>query len=308
MADEPKYDYGLSLRAENIVARLYINGAPVAFHADLRPMSWYRGVTRYLRSGTNSITVDYEPINVDTRSYTPHGGVMMYAELDQSEQSSTQARVDLFHGRFDETAQTLVATDTHILTGAPLVPQAGTMAGPERYAVTPVDMNYPDRDSGEHAQRVAFEFTIADDTLGTLPQDGAPELSDTPELRMALFEAYSTLHQSFANSDTEAYGKQMQAVLSRFAYVRGAKGREDELLAYQVQNNPLAGTEEERLAPLPPRLAFETGKLTWGAENRMVGLADAPIAYLGADGQKVRLVEVMFCQGADGALFVCHQK
>jgi hypothetical protein len=101
MYDQAEFSYGLSVRARNMVVRFYINGAPVAFHSSLREMSYYASVARYLRAGTNTIVIDYEPIDPVERSFTPTPDMQVFVELDQSRKSVRQGRIDVFHGQFD---------------------------------------------------------------------------------------------------------------------------------------------------------------------------------------------------------------
>lgn len=308
MYDQAEFSYGLSVRARNMVVRLYINGAPVAFHSSLREMSYYASVARYLRAGTNTIVIDYEPIDPVERSFTPTPDMQVFVELDQSRKSVRQGRIDVFHGRFDTERQSLRPSEEHLLTGEPLVTEAGSMAIGAVATIEPVDMNYPDRESGLFARRLTMDLRLSDDSLGTLPQDGAMPLEDTPELRDRLYEAYRALHTAFMAEDAQTYGRIMSHILDRFAYVRGFAGRQEDVLRHQIANNPLGGAEGETIRPLASRRQFDKAPLLWGANRRMVALADGPITYLDAEGRPAGGVGVMFCQHEDGSLFACHQQ
>ena len=78
-------------------------------------------------------------------------------------------------------------------------------------------MNYLSRASGEFARRLDLTFTITEPTMPPLPQDGAVEMEDTPELRRELHAAYARFHASVQNRDIAAYRAQMDAPLRRTA-------------------------------------------------------------------------------------------
>lgn len=307
-APQPEFAYGLSVRAKNMVVRLYINGAPVAFHASIDEMSYYSGAERYLHPGENTITVDYEPINPATRTYTPNQDVQIYIELDQMQRGVDFGKIDIFHGRYNAEHENLEAVDAHILTGTALVTQAGNMTSPTKYQIAPIDMNYPDRSSGEHARRLTLTFSINDETLGVLPQEEAIVLEDTPELREKLYIAYQEIHAAYVQENVQAYGQLMAPVLNRFAYVRGYEGREEEVLRHQVENNPLGGREGESIRPLAPLSTFQKSHLSWGSDMRMVAFSDDPITYLDESGEAVGGIKIMFCSDQQNNLFICHKQ
>ena len=303
----PEFNYVLTASAENMVARLYVNGAPLILHARLQQMRFTFPVTEFLRAGKNTITVDFEPINQATRNYTPHAGVAIELSLEQRARGGSQGEIDLFSGQYDEDAQTLAATGVQRFSRQPLRLQAGTMSAPARYSVTPVDMNYPDRASGEAARRLSLIFMVADPSLGMLPQDGAPVIEDGPALRQELHAAYAAMHAAVAAGDVETYRAIMAPVLERAAYVLGYEDTAA-LLESVFAIQPFGPPEGATIRPMPSLEQIRTAHLGFGAEGRMVEVTDSPISYVDAGGQVVGALQVMFCRQPDGALRVCHQQ
>lgn len=303
MVERTEFFYGLNVRARNMLARLYINGAPVTFHASLDDMNYDANVEQYLRTGENTIILDYDPVYPVLRTYTPTEDMQVYMELDQRDAGTRFGKIDLFHGRYNTELQTLQAVDQHLFTGEPLRLQSGALTAPQRYEVAPFDMNYPDRPTGEFSNRLTIRFQIDDPGLMTPPREGAQTLTDTPELRDALYEAYLELHTAFVHEDVATYGELLAPVLNRFGYTRGFAGREDEVLRYQLENNPLRGAEGETLCPLASRAAFQNTHLSWGADMRMVAVSDSPIMYLNANGEPAGGLKFMFCKNSSNVFF-----
>lgn len=307
MADKPEFEYVVTARAENMVARLYVNGAPLIFHAQLAPMNFTFPITKFLREGENTFTVDYEPIDPDARTYTPHAGVRAALQLDQRATSGSLGKIDIFSGQHDVEAGTLVASEVEQVTGLPLRTQAGVMQAPARYTVTPVNINYPDRPTGEFARRLSVTFTIADPALTTLPQEDAQVLQDTPEMRADLYDAYAAMHRAVGGRDVDTYRALMQPVLGRMAHVLGYSDTAAVLEAV-FKLSPFGGPEGSTLRPLMTSDAMQSAHLNWSVDRRMVSVTPNPMGFRDASGAPAGGYRVMFCRVPDGPFLVCHQQ
>ncbi|WP_237096009.1 hypothetical protein [Nereida sp. MMG025] len=309
MFDRPDNYYSLSVRAENMFARVYINGAPVAYHGRLRDFQANPSMEQVMRHGENTITIDYEPFNVETESFTPHDGVRLELAIRHETQTREVFRIDLFNGRFNPQTQRLEMSDTNLTTGRPLVLAAGTVTVQPQLSIEPQPFPFSSgRTSSEFSRRLTVTVDIDDPSALTPPFEDAPVLTDSPEMRDKLYDAYTRFYTAHVNNDRALYAAQMREVIDRFAYVRGYKGREEEALDATLSGPPLSGGEGEELRPLPSRSAFQTARLSFGSNMRMVRASDHPIMYVSSQtGKNIAGVGVFFCMGQDSEMFICHQ-
>jgi hypothetical protein len=265
-------------------------------------------ITEMLQPGTNEIVLDYEPLNAEEQSYTPHAGVAVQVQLqrqsDAFAKTALAEEVDLFSGRYNpETGQMEGAAEASVFSGNPLVRQQGGLkAGPVRLA--PVTMVYDNRDSGDTAMRLSMQIQVDDTPMSTPPWAGSPALSDTPELRRELVAAYRDLHGVIAAGDEAGWRERMALIYAHGALVLGYK--DAATLADEIRKRvPLGATEGNQLAPLPADL--ESDLLEFGSDNRLVRFTPDPIWFETPEGESARAYGVFFCRVGE-ALKVCFMQ
>jgi len=306
MATKPTFEYNMTIEAENMLLRLYINGAPIVYHGRTSKMLFTYPMTEYLRTGVNRIDVDYEPINEATRSYSAHAGVALQIEIRQLQGADFIGEAHLFSGRYNIEAKQILANETLVFGGTPILRQGGNMSSSVFFTSLPVDMNFATRKSGAEARRISFEFNIEDPTLLEPSWVNAPVLLDTPEMRTALWRGYKDLHDIVARRSIEGYLEIMEPILTRGAYILGYKNNAD--LAKKIfEFSPLGGPDGATLGPLMNEEAFLTASLRWASDDRMVGVIDDPISFFDISGNKIGAYRVLFCQQSNGTFRVCHQ-
>lgn len=306
MITKPTSEYSITIQAENMFARLYVNGAPLINHVRTDKLLFSYPITQYLRAGDNRITVDYEPFDLVAGSYTPSTATALQIELRQARGTDRLAEVDLLTARWDAEIGELTARNARVFGDTPIVTSGGSITGPDRFSVMPVDMNYGEDASGPDSRRVTFDFVIADETLGTLPWEAAPVLDDTPQMRAALWSGYKALHDAAARKNADAYLAINDPMLRRIAYTLGYEKTSD--LAQRIwEFSPLGGPEGSRIGPMPSEQAIQAAHLRWSADRRMVRVQQDPVAFFDEAGNQVGAYRVMFCRQPDGSMKVCHQ-
>lgn len=306
MITKPAFEYSTTIQAEGMFARLYVNGAPLINHLRTDKLLFTFPITQYLRAGENEITVDYEPFDLESGTYTPSSATALQVELRQIDGSTVLAEVDLFSARWDSEVSELTTRERRVFGDTDLTTRGGNISGPSRFNLIPVDMNYGEDASGPDSRRVSFVFTIADTTLGTLPWDTVPVLKDTPEMRAALWAGYQKLHEASMTKNAGAYLSINDPMLRRIAYTLGYEKTSD--LAQSIWKfSPLGGPTGSTVGPLLSEAEIRNAHLRWSADRRMVRVQQDPVAFFDAEGNKVGAYRVMFCQQPDGMMKVCHQ-
>lgn len=306
MSARLNFTYNMTLQAENMFLRLYINGAPIVYHGRTSKMLFTYPMTEFLRTGKNRIDIDYEPFNLTTQTYTPHKDVTLQIGLRQLKGAEYIGEVDLFSGRYNVEAAQLLEQETLVYGGTKRSTKGGLITAPGSFSSLPVDMQYSSRKSSVDARRISFDFNIDDPSLLVPPWVDAPVLSDTPEMRRALWQGYKTLHDVTAQRSQEGYLEIMSPTLTRGAYILGYDN--NAALAERIfEFSPLGGPANTTLKPLLTQEAIMSAHLRWSSDNRMVRVFDDPITFLDASGNKVGAYRVLFCQQSDGTFRVCHQ-
>ncbi len=317
----PELLYSINIDAKNMFVKLYINDAYILFHGGFDELLFTLGIDDYLKPGTNRIVIDYEPFDMEKQAFTPHEGVVLQVKLDrQSNQKFDIAddgkitvfrpeiaeEVHLFSGRYDVKTGQMQQTQESVFNQGPLVRRDGGLAVSGTFITEPVTIVYGDGTSEGHAQRLIFTFEINDVPMPTPPWVNAPPLTDTPELRAELWEAYQQMHRIIAARDEEAYRREMRLVFAHGALTRGYRDAED-LADALFKKRPFVDTPDERVAPLLPATSITTGRLDFGQdEHRLVRFFPNPIRYETENGDPSGSFGLFFCRQPEGHLAVCY--
>ena len=324
MSDQrPELLYSINIHAKNMLVKLYINDAYILFHARFDEMLFALGIDDYLKPGTNRIVIDYEPFDMEKQAFTPHEGVVLQVKLDrQSNQKFDIAddgkitvfrpeiaeEVHLFSGRYDVKTGQLQTTQKAIFPQGPVVRRDGGLVVPDTFTSEPITMVYSNRTSDGHAQRLIFTFDINDVPMPTPPWVNAPPLTDTPELRAELWQAYQQMHRIIAARDEKAYRKAMKLVFGHLALTTGYRDA-DSFATAIFKKRPFVDTPDKRTAPMPPASIATTGQLEFGQdEHRLVRFFPNPIRYETENGDPSGSFGLFFCRQPEGHLAVCYVK
>lgn len=294
----PELRYTLTVHGENMQARIYVNGAPLLLHADTAPLLITVPITETLTTGTNFVIIDYEPLNVEQRSYTPHDGVKLQVSLDRrsnplddTSQFVTET-VQLFSGRYDvETRQMKAEAESVFGQGPVKSVDGGLAAGPVQ--ISPVEMQFNNRVSEGHAERISMRFQVDDTPMPTPPWIDSPELADTGDLRSALSARYQELHDIIARGSEAEFRNEMRYVYQHGALALGYT--DAAALADDVRSKtPLGPEPGTRLAPLPSDLS--QSRIEFGSDNRLVRFMPSPLRFETPDGSSAGAYRLFFCR------------
>lgn len=291
--------YNISVVAENTFFQLYINGAPIVFHGRFEKRVFTFPIETTLLYGENKIEIDYEPYDLDKRSFTPHNGTRLSVSLSRL-QGSVVEDVLLFEGRYSETVEELTAIESESNP-----PNGELITPPRAYSITETSVQYKNRHSEEYARRLSFRFNIGDPSLGQPPWENSPELQDTPEMRQELWLAYRRLYNVYQNRDVEGYKTELRPYLERTKLALGYENVDD-FTAAILSHSPLSGPENTHLKPMMSESEANTARLRWGSDGKLVAFYGTPISYLNANGEKNSGIRVFFCRQPEGDLKVCY--
>jgi len=311
---------GINIDAENMFLKVYINGALMLLHGRFDPMRFTFGINRYLRSGENIIVVDYEPFDMEKQAFTPHEGVALQVKIDRHSQQQIRMddegnisvappdlteEVHLFSGRYDIKTGQMQQTKESAFNEGPLVRQNGGLAVIGTFKTEPITMVYSNRTSDGFARRLTFTFDINDASIPTPPWVNAPPLTDTPELRAELWQAYQLMHRIIATRDVKAYREAMKVFFTHEA--RGMGYRDvDQFMDELFEKRPFQDTPDEHVAPLLPATTAINGDLDFGTSQRMVRFFPDPIQYVTETGEPSGSHSFFYCRQPDGHLAVCY--
>ncbi|MGO3126483.1 MAG: hypothetical protein ACTIJY_00265 [Luteimonas sp.] len=291
------YSYTITLTGENVFTEVNVNGAPLYLHGRMEPLLTTLPTTGNLQSGRNTITVEYEPYDMDLQSYTPHDGVLLQVKLERRTMlysaNPEENSIHLFSGKHDSAAGRMIASDDASVFGqGPLRRRDGGLrAGDVKLSDT--TMVYGNRTSDGHAVRIAMDVFIEDPLLDPPPWADSPALADTPELRTELAERYRTLHGIVSANDEQGWRHEMRFVYAHLSKVLGY--RDADAMADHVRRLiPLGAPEDEQISPLATDL--EDGLLLFGSDQRLVKMSPNPVGFLTHDGQRVGGYGLTFCR------------
>lgn len=303
----PVLNYTLSVSAENMFARVHVNGSIQLLHGRFAPMSVRHNINEFLQPGLNTITIDYEPFDEVRRAYTPHEGVAIEVNLNRQsfygDEPVVNESITLYSGRYSPEESVMKEQDASVFGFGPADHGTGAFARQD-FELVPMEIAYGNRVSDGHGQRLTMFFEVTDTPMPTPVFVEGARLEDTPELRQDLVDAYSNLHDAVAAEDearfreiTRLYNDHQAQVLG---YTSGEALMED--VRRQV---PLGAPDGSSLAEIPPDLAGR--RLEFGSEGRTVRFDPDPIAFLDDSGTQVASYTYFFCR-IDGQLEVCHQQ
>ncbi|MBL3574192.1 hypothetical protein JMK10_22135 [Rhodovulum sulfidophilum] len=298
----PQNNYTLSCFARNATVELYVNGAPTALHTSLKDMAWTFFVPDFLRDGANRIDIAYEPLNPEERNYTPNPDVAIQAELAQGREEPAI----LFNASYDMEEGRLAPRETEIFSGIPVRRDAGSIsrvgAGSEEPFVIRSGKGNATRP--EYTRILGVEFQIDDPSLRDVAWAGTEPLTDTPEMREALWQAMAQLYQAVERKDRAAFVEIARPYLSRLAYILG-KPDAEAAAAMILESAPWASDKVASLRPLMSRQEARDAALLFGSDRRLVCFADYQVAALDHDGDFLSLLPVYFARQPSDPFRVC---
>ena len=323
MTDQrPTLNYGININAKNMFVRAYVNGAPILSYARFDEFLFSMGVNNFLKPGANQIVIDYEPFDMEKQSFTPHEGVVLEIKLDRQTNQEVlidddgnisvtrpdlTEEVDLFSGRYNVETGQMRQTLNSAFNQRPLVRQDGGLVVPDTFESSTITTVSRNRTSEGHAQRLTFTFYINDVPMPTPPWINAAPLSDTPEFRAELWQAYQQMHRIIATRDEPAYRKAMQVLFSHLALTTGYRDA-DQFADVIIKKRPFKDTPKKRVAPLAPAATVIGGHLEFGPGQQMVRFFPDPIRYETGNGDPSGSHGFFFCRHPEGHLVVCHVK
>ncbi|MCF6445815.1 hypothetical protein [Nereida sp. MMG025] len=296
--------YSLILRMQSMHVRVFANGAFLVNKTTDGFATFTFPITEYLKSESNQIVIEFEPMNFDTRAYTPHQEVALEIELERAVPDVGTQRISGYSARWSPELQTYASTESSVFGFGALQRADGAFALTAPPEMTPAAYAYASRTSGEHARKITMRFNIDDIAMPTPPWIGAPVIKDTPELRAELLAANRDLHSVMAAQDPDQFYQFFQPVYDHLALVLGySDGRA--VVEDIVSQSPLI-TPDYTLNPAPTETQIDQSFLFFGSDNTLVRPSPNVVSWSNADGSSERARNVFFCRMAEGGLRPCH--
>ena len=312
MAQNLEHGYSANIDTRAVLWSLEMNDIFVRENTDVAYATSLGNITLAMQPGRNTLSLLFSPLTGKDQAtgeyeFKLSNDVVIDIAIERTDfRSRERQEIGLLRIRYDEARQEFVS---EAAPGAERSLKQPLLSSDGRYQIT--DLAGPEIviRSGQRfgGYRLDVYFDVDDEALPPMvwAQD-AVTLTDTPELRRELLQAYEHLYDRISKGDSEAIFRQAEPVWARSAFLLTS---EPSARAYIESVEPgLAMFQPVRpdgakLQPLSFVSDIQSASLQFMADNRLVRVRPDPLRWEDAPegSQSFTTFPVVFYKSADGS-------
>ncbi len=307
----PNSSYWLNLNLKGFKCAVYLNGAPVYEKFSLEnEIAISLPVTSVMKSGTNELTVDLEPINYAQENFSPNSESILRIKLSPSRTDLYPKDVDLVWAHYDRESGDLVPMEKY--QNLKPVTQSGMIKADRKYTLEPVDMQLrgnedkPPRKT-PYAKRLKVNFALPSiEKFEPLAWQNAPLLKDCADLRSELTRAYEDYWNPVISQDMKSRVVNSFDIIRASAAASGYNTIQDYLSDPDVREAVLPTSSGA--APLDWPRSLDSLFLLFNDKHNMVTIDPVPLHFGSAESIENTGPTIYFYRNKSGILVAGYQE